>query len=183
LPDPKYYDETILKGVFAPMKQKFLIIMAIVVSLALTIVSCAQPCPDMGKSAPEFTLQTANGENVNLSDFRGKKVILNFWATWCGPCQFETPFFQAIHNEQIDKGVVVLAIDINESASTVRNFANSQGITYPILLDTEAKIAQKYCIPNVLPITLFINAEGIIKARKVGAFRSQAEIKSILDSL
>jgi peroxiredoxin len=165
------------------MKRKILIIMAIVISIALIVVSCAQPCPDMGKSAPEFTLQTTNGENVNLSDFRGNKVILNFWATWCGPCQLETPFFQEIYNEQADKGVVILAIDIKESASTVRNFANSKAITFPILLDTEAKVAQKYCIPNVLPVTLFINTEGIIKARKVGAFQSKSEIESILDSL
>ena len=152
-------------------------------SIALIIAGCAPPCPDLGKSAPDFTLQAVDGKTVNLSDFQGKTVILNFWATWCGPCQLETPFFQAIHDEQAEKGVVILAIDIKESAATVKNFANSKGMTFPILLDTEAKVAQKYCIPNVLPITLFINAEGIIKARKVGAFRSQAEIESMLDSL
>ena len=165
------------------MKQKVFIILAIVISIALTIVSCSPPCPDMGQNAPDFTLQTTDGENVNLSDFQGKTVILNFWATWCGPCQLETPFFQAIHNEHADKGVVILAVDIKESASKVRNFANSKAITFPILLDTEAKVARQYCIPNVLPYTLFINSEGIIKARKAGAFQSKAEIESILNSL
>jgi peroxiredoxin len=164
------------------MKQKVLIILAIVLSIALTIAGCASPCPDMGQNAPEFTLQTTDGESINLSDFQGKKVILNFWATWCGPCQLETPFFQEIYNEQANNRVVILAIDIKENASTVRNFANSKAITFPILLDTDAKVAQKYCIPNVLPVTLFIDAEGIIKASKVGAFQSKAEIESILNS-
>jgi peroxiredoxin len=157
--------------------------MAIIVSIALILISCAPPCPDLGKSAPDFTLQTIDGKNVRLSDFKGKTVILNFWATWCGPCQYETPFFQAIHNERASKGVVVLGIDIKESSATVKKFTDLKGITFPILLDTEVKVAQQYCIPNVLPVTLFINPEGIIKARKVGAFRSQSEIVSILDSL
>ena len=78
---------------------------------------------------------------------------------------------------------MILAIDIKESPATVKNFASAKGISFPILLDTEAKVAQKYCLPNALPITIFINAEGIIKARKVGAFRSQAEFESMIDSL
>ena len=166
------------------MKQKLLIIVfTILVSLILITSGCTASCPEMGKDAPDFTLQTTDGGSVNLSDFRGKVVILNFWATWCGPCEFETPFFQAIHDEQADKGVVVLAIDVKESGSTVRNFANSKGMTYQILLDTNAKVAQQYCIPNVLPVTLFIDAEGVIKASKVGAFQNEAEIESILDSM
>jgi peroxiredoxin len=165
------------------MKRKISIVMAIIISLALILISCAPPCPDLGKSAPDFTLQTTDGKNTSLSDFKGKTVILNFWATWCGPCQSETPFFQAVYNERASKGVAILAIDIKESAATVKNCPYIKGITFPILLDTEVKVAQQYCIPNVLPVTLFINAEGIIKARKVGAFRSQSEIVSILDSL
>lgn len=165
------------------MKAKLLILPIIVALIALLIISCTPPCPDIGKSAPDFTLQNTDGKNVNLSDFKGKTVILNFWATWCGPCQYETPFFQAIHNERSGKGVVILAIDIKENPATVKSFATNKGISFPILLDTEAKVAQKYCLPGALPITLFINAEGIIKARKIGAFRSQAELESMLNSL
>ena len=165
------------------MRLKSSIVRAIIVSLVLITIGCAPPCPDLGKSAPDFTLQNIEGKNISLSDFKGKTVILNFWATWCGPCQYETPFFQAIHNEQSGKGVVILAIDIKESPATVKNFANSKGVSFPILLDTEAKVAQKYCLPGALPITIFINAEGVIKARKIGAFRSEAELESMLKSL
>ena len=165
------------------MRLKSSVLITVLASIALIIVSCAPPCPDLGKNAPDFTLQNTEGKSINLSDFKGKTVILNFWATWCGPCQYETPFFQAVHNERANKGAVILAIDIKESSATVKSFAANKGISFPILLDTEAKVAQKYCLPNVLPITIFINAEGIIKARKVGAFKSQAELESMLDSL
>jgi peroxiredoxin len=165
------------------MRLKSLILLTIIVCITLIIIGCAPPCPDVGQSAPDFTIQNIDGKNVSLSDFRGKTVILNFWATWCGPCQFETPFFQAVHNERASKGLVILAIDVKESQTTVKNFASTKGISFPILLDTEAKVAQKYCLPNALPITIFINGDGIIKARKVGAFRSQAEFESMIDSL
>jgi peroxiredoxin len=164
------------------MKKRILIMLSII-TIALSIIGCAQSCPEMGKSAPEFTLQNTDDKSVNLSDFRGKTLIINFWATWCGPCQFETPFFQAIHNERASKGVVILAIDVKENPALVKSFVNSKGITFPVLLDTEAQVAQKYCLPNALPVTLFVNTEGIIKARKIGAFQSQAEIAGILDSL
>ena len=172
-----------MKGEFALMRLKTPIVLTFIISLILITTGCAPACPDLGKSAPDFTLQNIEGKNVSLSDFKGKTVILNFWATWCGPCQHETPFFQAIHNERADKGVVILAIDIKENPSTVKNFVSNKGVSFPILLDTEAKVAQKYCLPGALPITIFVNAEGIIKARKVGAFRDLAELESMLDSL
>jgi peroxiredoxin len=165
------------------MKLRILILLAIITSAALSIISCTSSCPEMGKSAPDFTLQNLDGKNVSLSDFRGKTIIINFWATWCTPCQFETPFFQAIHNERASKGVVILAIDIKESSATVKSCANSKGMTFPILLDTEAEVAQKYCLPSAVPITFFVNTQGVIKARKIGAFTSQKEIENILDSL
>lgn len=165
------------------MKQKTLMIVPIIVLIAISIISCAQPCPEVGKSAPEFTLQNTDTKSVSLSDFRGKTVIMNFWATWCGPCQFEIPFFQATHNERASKGVVMLGIDLKESAATVKNFATNKGMTYPILLDTEAQVAQEYCLPSVIPITLFVNSEGIIEARKIGAFSNQAELESMLNSV
>jgi peroxiredoxin len=165
------------------MKITTSILLIIIASLALSVIGCSESCPEPGKNAPDFSLQNLDGKNVSLSDFRGKTVIVNFWATWCGPCQFETPFFQAIHNERAGKGVVILAIDVKESAAIVKNCANSKGMTFPILLDTEAKVAQNYCLPNALPITFFVNTDGIIKARKIGAFSSQKELESILDSL
>jgi peroxiredoxin len=165
------------------MRLKSLILLTISICITLLSVNCAPTCPDVGQAAPDFTLQNIEGKNVSLSDFRGKTVLLNFWATWCGPCQAETPFLEAVHNERATKGVMILAIDIKENPATVKSFAVSKGMSFPILLDTEAKVAQKYCLPSAIPITIFINAEGTIKARKVGAFRNQAELESMIDSL
>jgi peroxiredoxin len=138
---------------------------------------------DLGNLAPEFTLKNVSGENVNLSDFRGKTVIVNFWATWCGPCQFEIPFLQSIYSNRQSKDVAVLGIDVQENVATVKNFVAGKEITYPVLLDLDTKVAQKYCLPNALPVTFFLNSDGVIKARKIGAFRNQAELESILDSV
>jgi len=158
-------------------------ILIITSSLPILSINCASPCPDIGKSAPDFTLESIEGGKISLSDFQGKKILLNFWATWCGPCKSELPFFQAIHSEQSMKNVAIVAIDIKENTTTVKNFADSQDYTFTILLDKDAKIAQKYCLPSALPITIFIDSQGIIKARKIGAFRSQDELEKMLRSL
>lgn len=165
------------------MKLKLSIIVIILTSLALIVTGCAPSCPEMGSKAPDFTLETPDGRSLSLSDFRGKTVLLNFWATWCIPCLQEMPHFQAIYNERSNEGVAILAIDLQESASTVKSFVASHGFTFHVLLDKQAEVAEKYCLPSAIPVTLFINTEGIIKARKIGSFQNQGEIESMLDSL
>ena len=149
------------------MKFKLSIISTIIICVALITTGCAPSCPDIGSKAPDFTLENVYGESISLSDFKGKIVMVNFWATWCGPCLAEIPHFQAIHEERDGTDLVFLAIDIQESASTVKKFLDSNAVTFPILLDSQAKVAQLYCLPAALPQTLFINAEGIIKAKNI----------------
>lgn len=160
-------------------------LVTVILSLLIFLLTagCSHPCPDIGQSAPDFTLKSIDGKNLSLSDFRGKKIILNYWATWCGPCEFEMPFFQAVFNKQASYNAVILTINLKENATTVRNYADSKSITFPVLLDPDAKVTQLYCLPSALPITLFIDEQGVIKARKIGAFRSQAELETMLGSL
>jgi peroxiredoxin len=165
------------------MKLKLLTILTTMVFAALITTGCAPPCPNIDSEAPDFTLENVHGESISLSDFKGKIVMVNFWATWCGPCLAEIPHFQAIYDERAGTDLVFLAIDIQESASTVQNFVESNAVTFPVLLDSQADVAKLYCLPAALPQTLFINHEGIIKDRKLGAFQSQEEIEIILDSL
>ena len=167
------------------MKSKLSMISIITITIcaALITTGCAPSCPNIGSKAPDFILENIHGESISLSDFKGKIVIINFWATWCEPCVAEIPHFQAIHDKRAGADLVFLAIDIQESASTVRKFLDSNAVTFPILLDSKAKVKELYCLPAPLPQTLFINAEGIIKAWQVGVFQSQGEIESILDSL
>jgi peroxiredoxin len=166
------------------MKLGTLLVLAIITISALAITACSAPaCPDIGSNAPDFTLPTADGKTASLKDYRGSIVVMNIWATWCGPCVGEMPFLQEVYSERSGKGLVVLSIDKGESASKVQSFLRSQPYTFPVLIDAESRVCELYCLPSLLPHTLFISRDGILKARKIGAFRSKQEMVSLLDSL
>jgi len=137
--------------------------------------------PQVGKLAPDFQLQTLDGQTVSLGDFRGNPVLLNFWTSWCGPCRFEMPFIQEIFEkkEWSDTGLVILAIDIGENPSVVKEFMENFGLSFPALLDTNQDVALKYNI-RAIPTTFFIDKDGIIQDIKVGAFSSKTEIEKQL---
>ena len=165
------------------MKAKLSIMLAIIISIALIMTGCTPACPEIGGQAPNFTLRTPDGESLSLSDFQGKPVMVNFWSTRCIPCMAEMPHIQAVYDKRSNQGLVVLAINISDSATTAKKFVTGHGFTFTVLLDSQMKVFQKYCLPQAIPITLFINAEGIIKATKIGSFQSPDEIESMLDSL
>jgi peroxiredoxin len=142
-----------------------------------------------GNRAPDFTLQKLDGGEVKLSDFRGKIVMVNFWATWCQPCKAELPYFQTIYDSEdwSEDDLVIFAIS-KESTATVLDWINNQEevYTFTFLLDSEGEVTTNYgFIPGVttIPRTFFIDAEGIIKKIKVDAFSSPTEIENILKSL
>jgi len=138
--------------------------------------------PEVGMYAPDFTLPAIDGQNVTLSDFRGRVVIVNFWLSYCGPCLHEMPYIQRIFDNRSDEGLVILAINVREGADAVRSFVDSQGLTFPILLDSEGIVDEVYQ-PPVFPTTFFVDAQGIIGEVKEGRFHSPEEIEGILDSL
>ena len=138
--------------------------------------------PEVGNRAPDFTLLTLDGERVTLSDFRGKMVILNFWLTVCRACEAEMPHLQAVFDEWPDDTLAILSINVRESAPTVRSFVESQGLTFPVLLDLEGVVDEVYDY-SFFPTAFFIDADGIIREVKEGRFHSPEEIKSILNSL
>jgi peroxiredoxin len=134
--------------------------------------------PEVGKLAPDFKLQSLDGQTVSLGDFRGNPVLLNFWASWCGPCRFEMPFLQEIFEskEWSGKGLVILTIDIGENPSVVKEFMENYDLSFPALLDTDQNLALEYNI-RAIPTTFFIDKDGIIQDIKVGAFSSKTEIE------
>ena len=166
------------------MKKGLVVLITFIASLSLMITGCGTPsCPEIGGKAPDFTAETMDGSSISLSDFKGKRVIMNFWSTRCGPCVMEMPHLQDIHDKFSGQGLVVLSINVSDSSSTAKEFMNSQGLTFPVVMDSQMDIFQQYCLPQAIPITIFIDAEGIIKATKVGAFLSPDEIEDTLDSL
>ena len=136
----------------------------------------------VGNLAPDFQLQDLDGETVSLSGLRGSPVMLNFWASWCGPCRAEMPYIQQIYDEWQDKGLVLLTINLRESASTARQFMQSNNLSFPVLLDTNGNVAQKYNVSGI-PATFFIDKDGIIQARKVGSLSSKQQIEDYLSKI
>ncbi|RME43347.1 MAG: TlpA family protein disulfide reductase [Caldilineae bacterium] len=135
----------------------------------------------IGNIAPNFTLGSNRASRVSLSGLRGKVVILNFWATWCPPCQHEVPALQAVHNEYGPQGVVVLAVNEGEKIETVERFANDHGISFAVWLDEDGWAGHLYNV-RAIPTTYFIDREGIIRAVHFGSM-TQEQIVTQLKKL
>lgn len=123
--------------------------------------------PVMGALAPDFTLFEVEGEQISLSDFRGQPVLINFWATWCGPCRLEMPAIQERFERYKDEGFVVLAVDFDEPASDVRAYGKGLGLTFNLLLDPGAEV-QKLYRNRSYPSSFFVDAEGVIQVQHIG---------------
>lgn len=139
--------------------------------------------PDLsvGMVAPDFTLQTLDGKSVTLSDLRGKKVMVHFWSALCGACKAETPLIQAVFDMWPKENLIVLTISVEVPVETVQDFVNSQGLTFPVLLDQDGKVARVY--KPLFPTTYFVDSQGIIKYIQRGAFLNPEEIEQVLRSL
>lgn len=119
---------------------------------------------EQGSVAPDFELQTLDGKEFKLSDLRGKKVILNFWATWCPPCREEMPAMQSYYDEHQDE-VEVVAVNLTDkdtSEQAVHDFVNEFNFTYPIPMDQEGEVSRMYGVINV-PTTYFIGTDGVVQ--------------------
>ena len=140
------------------------------------------PAPVAGHPAPNFALKTLTGETIRLSDFAGKPVLVNFWATWCGPCQSEFPDFQQASVDNADKLVI---IGINNTATDQRewvdDFVAKMGATFPIVLDEDGKISAAYQIRG-LPTSIFIDRDGIVNEVFTGPI-NKAYIEAKLNEL
>ncbi len=157
-------------------------VLLLLVSMALSGVlfaGCSSSGPEIGKLAPDFTLTGLDGQEVSLSGFRGQPVLLNFWATWCGPCSMEMPFLQDVYEKWTGKGLVLLAVNIQENPTKVKGFIEGAGYTFPVLLAAGNEVPLAYNIRGI-PATFFIDADGVIRDIKVGAFFTAGEIESKL---
>jgi len=118
--------------------------------------------------APDFSLKDASGADIRLSALKGKVVLLNFWATWCGPCKAEIPWFEEFHNTYTGRGLAVIGISMDEEGwKVVKPYMQSAKMNYPVAIGDEA-LAQKFGGIDSLPETLIVDRAGKIAFRHVG---------------
>lgn len=132
--------------------------------------------------APTFSIKTLAGETVSLEDYKGKKILLNFWATWCPPCKAEMPDMEELYNEYKDEDFVVLAVNATiseKSRKDVESFVNDYQLTFPILLDEKGTVAAEYEILSY-PSTYFIDSDGVVRNKIVGALSKELMYKEMI---
>ena len=124
--------------------------------------------PTVGRAAPDFRLATLDGSAVRLSDLQGKLVLINFWASWCGPCRQEMPGIVQAYNQNKDRGFVVLSVDEQEDPGTVRQFVDQFSMDFPIALDVTGQVGQAFRAGTQFPTSVWVDQRGLVQEVKYG---------------
>lgn len=134
-----------------------------------------------GEIAPEFILKNLNGTEVNLKEFRGKAVLLNFWATWCSPCRIEIPSMVELYKKYKDRDLEIIGVNLDKlGKSEVEKFSQEHKINFPVLLNPSGDVASLYGVV-VLPTTIILDRNGMIKSKIRGAvdWTAEANLKTV----
>ena len=115
-----------------------------------------------GQQAPDFALKSATGENLRLSEYRGDVVMINFWATWCGPCRQEMPLLNELYNRYQRVGFNLLGVNIDDDSSRAMKMATELGVSFPVLFDSRKEVSKLYEV-NAMPVTVLVDREGNVR--------------------
>lgn len=155
---------------------------AVVAPIPGSPASPPPPVPgiQVGNLAPDFKLTNMSEQTVSLSSFRGRPVLLNFWATWCPPCVAELPYLQQVFNDEkwMKARVAILAVNVQESQTAVSRFLKDYGYTFSVLLDSRGNAALMYKV-RAFPTTFLIDKNGIIVHIRLGPFTNKADIENL----
>jgi thiol-disulfide isomerase/thioredoxin len=146
--------------------------------------SAAPPSPRQGFAAPDFTLETLDGSQLTLSEFRGRPVMLNLWASWCLPCRVEMPAIERVYQRHRGDGLVVVGLNVTaqDSEAAARAFVQEFGLGFPIVLDRDGAASARYELMG-LPSTYFIDRQGIVRNVIIGGPMSEAVMLSHVQDL
>ena len=142
---------------------------------AFDVWSMGSRVPAVGMQAEDFRLTDLAGKEQSLSQYRGKIVLVNFWATWCKPCTTEMPAMETMYNKLRDKGFVVLAVNELEDDAKVREHIKQYGHTFPVLMDHDNKVANQFGVFG-LPVSVFIDQEGRVQEYIKGGLLTEQKI-------
>jgi peroxiredoxin len=147
-------------------------------SEAVTLTASASgPAPKVGREAPEFQMAGLDGGVIQLSDFRGKGVWITFWASWCPPCRAENSDIEATHNKYQDDGLVIVAVNLGESANAARGYVERTNLTFLVGLDPTTAVGATYRLVGI-PTHFFVDPDGTLREWHIGALsREQMEEK------
>jgi peroxiredoxin len=134
---------------------------ALVLALGFPVLASAQTAL-VGKAAPDFALRSVRGENVRLSEHSGEVVLVNFWATWCGPCRQEMPQLDELYAKYRRAGLVLLGVTIDHQRDRAAEMAGTLKVAYPVLFDELRNVSRSYGVDD-LPVTLLIDRQGVVR--------------------
>ncbi len=128
-------------------------------SLALPLTANAV---DVREDAPDFTLKSLEGSNLRLEEYRGQVVLINFWASWCGPCRQEMPLLDRLHHRYEDTGFAVLGVNVEGEAAPAQEIVDKTNVTFPILIDDGQKVSDMYNL-QAMPTTVVVDRDGVVR--------------------
>lgn len=116
----------------------------------------------IGQAAPDFALKTSTGDNLRLSEYRGDVVMINFWATWCGPCRQEMPLLDELYSRYQRVGFSLLGVNIDDDSAKAMNMVSELGVSFPVLFDARKEVSKLYSV-DAMPVTVLVDREGNVR--------------------
>ena len=133
-----------------------------VLAVFAAFLSLAATADIVGKPAPDFALRSMKGPSVRLSEHLGEVVVVNFWATWCGPCRQEMPLLDALYGKYKQAGLVLLSVNIDENVEPAVEMAQTLKVSYPVLLDARKEVSRAYDV-GAMPVTVLVDRAGVVR--------------------
>ncbi len=130
--------------------------------LCIVLIAAEGFAVSLREEAPDFTLKSLEGSNLRLEEYRGQVVLINFWASWCGPCRQEMPVLDRLHHRYEDTGFAVLGVNVEGDPEMAREIVDKTHVTFPILLDDGQKVSELYSL-EAMPSTVVIDRDGVIR--------------------